>query len=281
LIDHYKKTLKLLGNISYSIDPVIAAIKQDKDSHAARIYLVHDFPDMLETTLFDSLGEVIQCSKDFTLHDAYFAAANWVHGESDKVSFVDVGLSSFSEAFSIYRRGALVERLFGLDRSIIKLCENTLASSGLFNAVNTDTIDKHMAKSIKAIQEKHFALIYNHSNKRNVKKDYDTLAYQGAEVALRIEHSDLVTKAMKKAYTDVSDKVAVSLYTKLHLMMFVESFVPDEPVRFIGIMFKEPWMQEILLRFRPGSEFIYAHPGLGMYHQYERILNEKRTVTDY
>lgn len=281
LIDPYKKHLKLLGNISYTVDPVIAAIKQDKGSHAARLYLIHDFPDMLETTLFDDLGDVIQCSKEFTLHDAYHTAANWVYGESDKVSFVDVGLSMFSEAFSAYKHGDLVERLFGLDRSIVKICENMLASSGLFKAIETEGIDKHMAKTIKAMQEKHFTMIFSHSNKRNVKKDYDTLAYQGAEVALRIEHSDLVTKAMRKAYTTAADKVAVSFYVKLHLMAFVESFVPDEPIRFIGIMFKEPWVQEILLRLRPESEFIYAHPGLGMYHQYERMMNEKRTITDY
>lgn len=276
-VDIPNKALISLTNKNFTMAPVVEAIRTDKGNDLATLFLIHRYPTDIYSSIFEDIGDVIQCSKEFTMHDAYKTAADWVFGGIDGISFVDIGVSLNSEAFSVYRKDELIDRQFGLDKSLAVLCENMLANGGMLLPVDYSELSRDTRRAIQSRQEKDFESIFMKRDKRDVNKLYDTLAYQGAEVALRLHHLEIQNKMLKKTNLSVSNKAAISFYTSLFIYDFMLMIFRDtQPKRFIGEYFSHSWIQSILQQFYPDAEFISVHPGLGLFFKYmHESSNEK------
>jgi hypothetical protein len=264
---------------SYTIEPVLHMINRVKAGDTDSVtFLLHKYATAVDVGHISSIiGHVLQCSPEFTYHDAVFAAS--VYGSSlsgTTLGIVDTGVSSFSETMSFYLNNRVTLRSFGVNKSLEILCSYMLAECKLTDIEGWASIDKADDRKIE-LEARDFAkkMAKEIISINRMKSEYDVLAYQGATVAYRIECNRIVTKLMKTLGRPkgVRDGGAVSLFVVRVVENVITSLLAGfkfDNLILAGDLFARPWVAPLVRSMVESEVFVATgvHPGMGMYFTY-------------
>lgn len=254
----------------YTPSPCINAIKQVK-SDDSLTFIPHRYTRAYDLTYIQShLGECLQCSKEFTYHDAVNESVS-----SDSVRIVDTGDSSFGEALSVYIGKKLIFRTFGSSKSLELFIKFCLAECGLTELTDYSTLDAADTRKVQIeAAEYGESMLKSIAAITKINANYDQMVYDGAVTAWRIKCNSIVKQLSKEIYCDYINAAAVSLYlvevTKIVMQGVVKLFHSDN-IELVGDLFKRPWVVDIVRQYSNATVAEY-NPGLGMYNRFSEAI---------
>lgn len=271
------KPYKLNTREIYTVEPALHLIRKVKAGDDDSVtFLLHKYATAVDVGhISGMIGHVLQCSPDFTYHDAMYKAATWGSAlDGTTLGIVDTGISSFSETMSFYINGKVVLRSFGVNKSLEVLTSYLLAEAKLADIAGWHSIDKADARKVeleaKKIAKKMHKDIVDISR---MKSEYDVLAFQGASIAWRVECNKIAKRLMREVGKNEIDGGIISLYVlkivETVMMGLLEGFKFDNLV-LTGDLFKRSWVVAIIKSMTQSNVYINeeVHPGMGMYATY-------------